>query len=258
MSGSSRRIIPREELSEFQRWQFSSLLGQAPTPVPEPAPAPDPEVPEHIELDTYNAAALEEEVAALAEEQLPYPTAEEIEAIERQAQEEGYQAGLAQGRLEAAGEVAAVRGLLDGLSDSARDAEAVLAMEVLDLALVIARQLVRQEVAADRTLVLNVIREALAGLPAAKAPARIVLNPADLLAVSPLLSAELSPDIWRLVADNTLESGACRIETPNSSVDLTLENRWQSVLRVLGRDAAPALSWGHTAQVEFVDDDPAT
>lgn len=258
MSGSSRRIIPREELSEFQRWQFSSLLGPAATPAPEPVPEPViAAVPEHIELNEYNAAALEEEAAALAEEQLPYPTAEEIEAIERQAQEEGYQAGLAQGRLEAAGEVAALRGLLDGLSDSARDAEAVLAMEVLDLALVIARQLVRQEVAADRTLVLNVIREALAGLPAAKAPARIMLNPADMAAVSPLLAAELSPEVWRLVADNALESGACRIETPHSSVDLTLENRWQSVLRVLGREAEPALDWG-AMQAESVDDDPAT
>lgn len=48
MAGSnSGRVIPREELSEFQRWQFSTLLEEsARRQVEEPrlvdAPAPEP------------------------------------------------------------------------------------------------------------------------------------------------------------------------------------------------------------------------
>jgi flagellar assembly protein FliH len=243
MAGS-RRIIPREELSEFQRWQFSSLL--APVVPAESVPVaesvPESESPEPIEPEPA-APTLDESVLEEPQDILPYPTAEEIEAIEHQAHEEGYRAGLELGRQEAAAELAALREMLNGLDQIARSAEASLAADVLDLALVVARQLVRHEVSADRTLVLNVIREAIAGLPTVRSPARIQLNPADLQVVSPLLSAELESEVWRFVADPALESGACRIETPASSLDLTLASRWQSVLRVLGRESAAELDW---------------
>lgn len=72
-------------------------------------------------------------------ELLPLPTAEEIEAIERQAQEEGYQSGLAAGRMVAEAEVGRLRALLDEVAEVCCDAEVRLADEVLDLALVIAR-----------------------------------------------------------------------------------------------------------------------
>lgn len=103
-------------------------------------------------------------------------------------------------------------------------AEARLADEVLDLALVIARQMVREELRVDRTWLLPAIREAIAGLPQVKGPSRLQLNPDDLAALSALLAGELSSDYWRLVPDSSLPAGSCRIETPVSALDLTLAN----------------------------------
>jgi flagellar assembly protein FliH len=261
MAGT-RRIIPREELSDFQRWQFRTLLGEQEIPPAtqteaeiEVAPVTElpaePAAPEFVESEPE--AMLEPEPL---EEALPYPTAEEIEAIERQAHEEGYLAGLEAGRQQAAAELIALRALLAGMDEVARSAESSLAADVLDLALVIARQLVRQEIRADRNLVLNVIREAIAGLPPVKGPARMQLNPDDLAVVGPLLAAELHDDAWRFIADAALESGECRIETAASALDLTLAGRWQGVLRVLGRESRPELDWA-AGRDESDEPDPA-
>lgn len=243
MAGSGR-VIPREELSEFQRWQFSTLLEevayqQAVAHVekesqPEILVAPTPTV---VDPVSNPSPAVEPEAA------IPLPTAEEIEAIERQAQEEGYQSGLAAGRLAAEAEVSRLRALLGGIEEVCQSAEKQLAEQVLDLALVVARQLVRDEIKADRTLLLSAIKEAIAGLSTVKEPARLILNPEDLTAISVLLSGELPTDYWRFIPNPALPAGSCRIETPVSTVDLTMATRWSNLLRVLGRNNRADMIW---------------
>lgn len=245
MAGSNTgRVIPREELSDFQRWQFSSLLETPASQerVEEPSQTvsdnepPQPESPEH----SLPAA---EAFSAFPESGLALPTAEEIEAIERQAQEEGYQTGLAAGRLAAESEANRLRALLAGVETVCKDVETRIANDVLDLALVVARQMVREAIRADHARVLPVIREAVAGLPAIKGPSRLLLNPEDLTAVNVMLAGELSSDYWRLAPDPALSPGSCRIETPDSSVDLTMTTRWRNLLRVLGRNRRDDLDW---------------
>ncbi len=243
MAGSnSGRVIPREELSDFQRWQFSSLLEtpslktqavEPPSAEPVGLAASVPHVPEPTA----------EEFSQSVEPGVALPTAEDIEAIERQAQEEGYQTGLAAGRLAAESEANRLRALLGGVEIACKDVEGQIAQDVLDLAVVIARQMVREEVKVDRTRIMPVIREALAGLPAVKGPSRLLLNPEDLTAVNVMLEGELPGDYWRLAPDPSLSSGSCRIETPVSSVDLAMTTRWRNLLRVLGRTHREDLDW---------------
>ncbi|HSC79191.1 MAG TPA: flagellar assembly protein FliH, partial [Chitinolyticbacter sp.] len=121
--------------------------------------------------------------------------------------------------------------------------ETELADQTLDLALVIARQLAREAVSADRALLLPLVREALAGLPPVKAPARLLLNPDDMAALEVQLTVELPPEVWRLVPDPTMESGGCRIDTANTRIELTLAERWAHLTRVLGRQQRPDLAW---------------
>lgn len=260
MAGSnSGRVIPREELSEFQRWQFSTLLEEvayqqavAHPDSPKDATSQDlaPLSPE-LQLNAVNAKhegeqvapAVEEPLATPEEERIPFPTAQEIEAIERQAQEEGYQSGLAAGRLAAESEVNRLRALLDGVADVCRDAQKKLAEDMLDLALLVAQQFIRDELKADKTRLLPAIREAVAALPMVKEPSRLILNPEDLTALSVLLSGELPTDFWRFIPDPSMAAGSCRIETPSTSVDLSLESRWKNTLRVLGREKNADLKW---------------
>lgn len=258
MSSNPRRVIPREELSGFQRWQFGSLLDSPPA---QPAPEVAESVPDAV--DTGAGIEVEsiyqEGVQGYTQEEtpsgvveapaLPYPTAEEIEAIQQQAHDEGYQAGLQAGREQAVAEVQRMQELVARMSDWLTGAERELAEEVLDLSLTIARQVVRDELHADRTVLMAGIREVLAALPAVRSPARMLLNPDDLVLLQSDLQVELPEDVWRLVPDPSLPAGGCRIETPASSVDISLATRWQNQLAVLRRDDVPALAWEYTAAV---------
>ena len=243
MAGSNNgRVIPREELSDFQRWQFSSLLD---TPAPQEPSAVISSVVTEVEPSPEPVLPITpaEEFSGLSDPALNLPSAEEIEAIERQAQEEGYQTGLAAGRLAAESEVNRLRALLGGLEVVCRDTESRIANDVLDLALLVARQMVREEIRTDRTRIMPAIREAVAGLPVVKGPSRLLLNPDDLTAINVLLAGELSVDYWRFAPDPNLSPGSCRIETPDSSVDLTMATRWRNLLRVLGRAQHDELDW---------------
>lgn len=258
MAGANiKRVIPREELSEFQRWQFSSLLedpllraGASEVAAESPPVAETPPPPLADEVAPAPVVEVLEPAPAPA---LNLPTAEELAAIERQAQEEGFQSGLAAGRLAAEAEVQRLRALLGEVEAVCKDVEGRIAHDVLDLALVIARQILHQEVHLDRTSLLPQVREALAGLPPIQGPARILLNPDDLTAVNVLLTPELPGEYWRLVPDPALAAGSCRVETPVSSIDLTMNTRWQNLLRVLGRARRSDLAW-HDAPLAATSD----
>ena len=250
MSGANSKVIPREELSAFQRWQFNTLLD-----ADADADADAEESSARDIGDSQNQELVKNVVASEGDPVIPdvtemppsellsYPTAQEIEAIEHQAQEDGYQAGLTAGKLAAEADIGRLRALLCDLEDACKGAEATLAEDVVELALVVARQMVRAELHADKTLLLPAIREAIAGLPLIKEPARLVLNPDDLKAVSGLLVGELSADYWCFIPDPTLPSGSCRIEASNSAVNLMLAERWDNILQVLGKNNREDLAW---------------
>ncbi|BCL75819.1 hypothetical protein JHS3_15550 [Jeongeupia sp. HS-3] len=246
MAGPIRRVIPREELTAWERWELGAIdeerrLRQPALSVPaaEPAPAPPPEPPAEAAI-----AALQlppPELVPVAEVSLP--TAEDIEAIEQQAMREGFDAGLEAGRLAADEEVGKLKSVLQALDHLAVGAEGALAESVLDLALVLARELIRRELVADRQLLLPAITEALTQVPAAGGVSRLYLHPDDLSALEPMLAIELSGEQWHLVADPRLALGDARIETVSTRIDLALPTRWATLLGVLGRAGRDDLGW---------------
>ncbi|MCB5196211.1 flagellar assembly protein FliH [Deefgea salmonis] len=242
MSGPHRRVIPREELSEFQLWQFNSLLD---TPKATPAP-PVVETPEEIESipEPLASPALAPEAALPIEPSLPLPTAEEIEAIQQQAHHEGFQAGLEAGRLAGEAETQQLLHLLGHITETLAQGEAQLAESVLDLALLAARQMICDELKSQPKQLLAPIREALAMMPTASHPSRLFLSPEDFELLHLSLQIELPDDVWRLVADPNLLSGSCKIETPATQLSFSLASRWENILRVLKRNERTDLAWG--------------
>lgn len=251
---SNPRVIPREQLSAWEKWELASLKEEEEEAAQQLAPEEPAE--EYIEEEIIEEpVAVEEEFEPeeldplptesvdVPAADVPFPTAEEIEAISQQAQSEGFEAGLEAGRLVAEDEANRLRQLLGSVETTLQKAEAALANEVLDLAVVIARQMVRDELSHSPERLLPILREALASLPAARSPSRVFLNPDDLTAVQGMLGAELPADTWRFLPDAHLDTGGCRIDTPDSAVDLSLPVRWQNVLRVLGRNDRPDLAW---------------
>jgi flagellar assembly protein FliH len=168
-------------------------------------------------------------------------TAEKIEQIQAQAYQEAYDAGFAKGREEGLasgqGEVQQKARLLSDMLQSLAQPFQMLDDEVeeemLSLALVIARQLVRRELKTDPGQVIAVVREALAALPVASRNVRVCLHPEDAVLVREALNPGSSEQDWLLVEDPTLSRGDCRVVTDVSQVEATLERRLAAVVAQL-------------------------
>jgi flagellar assembly protein FliH len=153
------------------------------------------------------------------------------EALEAEARAAGYAAGMAA----AASDRARLTALVAALGEHAGRHEQALCDEVLDLALVLARQLVGQALEVRRELVRPIVAAALAQLPQSTQRVELRLNPADLALVDPLIAEPHGGVRCNVVADPLIAPGGCEIETEQCSVDATMPTRWRQLLANLGR-----------------------
>ncbi len=172
---------------------------------------------------------------AVRENEVALPTAAQIEEIQRQAREEGFQSGYAEGMQQAVQEnqrLAALIGLLEQQVDEQ------VASELLDLSLDVARQMLHQALKVNPELLLAVVREAIGTLPHFNQGAHLVLHPDDAALVRERMGEQLSHSGWKIFEDARVERGGARIETANSQIDATLETRWKRVVAALGQDSS--------------------
>ncbi|MCS7100918.1 MAG: FliH/SctL family protein [Burkholderiaceae bacterium] len=166
-------------------------------------------------------------------------------AAERERQ--AYERGLAQGRAEGAAQerqrrlqqAAQLEALCGSLRARFAELEGAGADALLDCALAIARQVLRQELATRRETLLPVAREAVSLVIDSQTQPRIYVHPDDYA----LLAAELQGDALlkgcQFIADAGIERGGCRVETALSEVDATVATRWRRVLAALGAEGSP-------------------
>jgi flagellar assembly protein FliH len=150
----------------------------------------------------------------------------------------GQAQGLQQGRAEAADEVSRFRDLLGVLESTVAAYENRLAVPIQDLAIAIARQMLRTTLAVEPERIQAVIREALASLPELQPPLRLELHPDDVALVHALFAQDAEIGQWRFEADPQIERGGCRISNAVAEVDLTLPARWRRIVGALGRQDA--------------------
>lgn len=162
------------------------------------------------------------------------PTASQVEEIHRQARDEGYQNGYAEGKKKAAQENQRLAALLEALE---QQVDTQVAQELLDLALDISRQMLHQALKVQPELLLGVVREAIGALPHYNQGAHLVLHPEDAALVRDRMGEQLAHSGWNIFEDDRIERGGARIETANSQIDATLENRWNRIVAALGQDA---------------------
>lgn len=200
----SSNIIPKEQLSAYQRWELNSLDGSAGSSV----------------------------------STVPLPTAEEVENIHQQAYQEGFAAGYREGKDKVDAELARLAQLMSALDGALNQFDETLTQNLLSLALDVARQMLREALRVRPELVLPVIREAVNSLPQAGQHPHLNLHPEDAALVRSLMADELNHFHWKLIENSRVERGGCRVETTNSEIDATMENRWKRILVALGREGA--------------------
>jgi flagellar assembly protein FliH len=199
---SDPAFIPAERLTTIRRWEIGAIAAPAAATTP---PANEPPT---------AAAALAAERAA--------------------ARERGYQDGRAEGAADVRSQAEQLRRIAAAASVEVRALEAQLATDVLDLALAVAKQVLRGELRVRRDVILPVVREAFAQLPHGTGAAQLVLHPADAATVLAELGDELETLGIALAEDATAEPGGCRLVTLSAEVDATLRTRWRRVVAALG------------------------
>ncbi|WJW74573.1 flagellar assembly protein FliH [Thiohalobacter sp. IOR34] len=166
-------------------------------------------------------------------------TARQLEEIQQQAYaeglEQGRQAGLQAGQREIASRVRELEALMRLLARPLEDLDRQVEEELVSLAMLVARQLVRRELKTDPGEILAVVREALALLPVAARNVRLHLHPEDAALVRETLSVNEAEQEWKIVEDPVLSRGGCKLSSDSSQIDATVENRLNAVIaRVLG------------------------
>lgn len=222
-------VIPKEELTNVQRWQVGSFDTKRPSETPSAPPESSPEA---------------ESVPAPAAQPFNLPTAEDIERMHEEARASGYQAGLAEGR--AAGEQQAreaaaeqtrqLISLIENLKTSIVGLEQSVADQLLALAIEIAAQVTRSAINVKADVLLPLIREAISALPLHHAHIVLRLSPQDIESVRSAMGDQLSQLGAQLIEDSTVSPGGCLLLAGASEVDATIETRWKRVLEAIGTE----------------------
>lgn len=181
------------------------------------------------------------------EQVIQLTTAEAVEQIHQQAHQEGYDAGFAegqaagyrQGQQQAAAELQQLKQLIDAVHIASQQFSSQLADELLALALDLSQQILRQSLRANPERLIPIVRSAMDALPQQSQHPHLHLNPQDAELVRRHLQNELTSGGWKLIEDQRIARGGCRIETTTVEIDATLPTRWQLLGQALGQD----LSW---------------
>ena len=203
-TASSNWIIPKEQLSDIQRWQLNPLAQRTQGTVRRD-PAEPPARPAGFD--------------------------------------EGFSAGQKAGQAVAAQLSAAESARLATLLASARAGMVALgasvARDTVELAMAIAEQVVRRELTLQPDAIVAVVEEALTLMSQDMQDAQLHLHPMDAKLVQERIGEDLARNHWRIVSDERMSPGGCRVSAACGDIDATIETRWASVLTAIGNRDEP-------------------
>ncbi len=227
---------------------------QAPEPVLAPGPAPEP-VPAVAVIDEAELARIREEGFQVgyrrgheegleAGHKVGYQQGRQDgqKAGHQVGEEAGFAEGLVRGEQQArAASEQEIRETLSTLQDAvakltaptAQQEEAVV-HELVGLVMTIAEHVVQRELHYDSGQIAQVVRRALSALPPSADGVRIHLNQRDLERIE-----QLRRDMdatWQVVVDVDMAPGGCRVETLDTIVDATTEQRMRQCVEQLAAE----------------------
>ena len=205
---------PKELQSAYQRWEMNSFGDERPSVVAKRPPPP--------ELPSQDViAAIHEEARVAGHEE---------------GRAAGYADGLAIGRAEAAAELEHLQSIALTFSGALSAADETIAADVLELALHLARGMLRSALDVKPELIVPIVREAVGYLSVLQQPALLQLNPQDALIIRAAMGEELEKGGWRVVEDAQIARGGCKIDTASNQIDAQAASRWQRLTTALGNN----------------------
>jgi flagellar assembly protein FliH len=162
------------------------------------------------------------------------PTARSIEALHKEAYEEGFELGhdrgLEQGEAEIRRLAECFEQLIEGLDKPFAVLDDEVVGSVVDLATLVAKHLVRRELKIDPGEIVAVVRDTMGHLPVAARNPRIRMNPEDIEIVQSALGLGEESRSWILQPDPLVARGGCIVETESSRIDASVEARLAAIV----------------------------
>lgn len=225
-------VLRKDDVSAYQRWEMASFGETRPHHMPEPKLDPVP-------------ARLVPTVSEQELEEIREKARQEAYAVGYQeAYERGLREGQEAGQMMAAEnmqpDIQSMHILLDKLSAELKEVGKTTGKELLDLAISLASAILKTRVELDQYIILPIVEDAIAQLPSAQVNASISLNPADANIVKKNLGDTLIANGWRIVPDQQLSRGDCKIETSQNLIDSSIDMRWERLTAILRKNASEA------------------
>jgi len=165
-------------------------------------------------------------------------SAAELERLQKQAwdeahaagRREGLEKGLAEGRDEVRHQVRILKSMIQSLQQPLAAIDSTVENELAELAVAIARHVIDDELKTNPESILKLVPRAVADLPAGSCDVRVRVHPDDAKLLHEHLPDGDGEARWALTEDAQIGRGGCRVETPNSSIDATLQKRLDAVV----------------------------
>lgn len=272
-------LIRAKDVSAFDRWDLPSFEALD----NEPVYRAEPSAAEQAATAAAEAllAAETPQMEDVELEAVKPLTLDELEAIRQDAYNEGFSTGekdgFHAGQLKAkqeadvvlSGKVAVLEQLMTQLFAPIAEQDQQLERALVQLVSQMSREVIRRELLADSSQLTQVLREALKLLPMGAGNVRIHINPQDFELVKAL--RERHEENWRILEDEQLQPGGCRVESEHSLIDASIETRLDLALKQLFEQQREQISNppsadqvldlsgepADSAEVVTVDDEPA-
>lgn len=243
-------LIRAKDVSAFDRWDLPSFEALD----NEPVYRAEPSAAEQAATAAAEAvlAAETPQMEDVELEAVKPLTLDELEAIRQDAYNEGFSTGekdgFHAGQLKAkqeadvvlSGKVVVLEQLMSQLFAPIAEQDQQLERALVQLVSQMSREVIRRELLADSSQLTQVLREALKLLPMGAGNVRIHINPQDFELVKAL--RERHEENWRILEDEQLQPGGCRVESEHSLIDASIETRLDLALKQLFEQQREQLS----------------
>ena len=158
--------------------------------------------------------------------------AQGLEAGMQKGKVDGYEAGHQQGlkemQVQLAIEQQRLHTLMNALLNPITAQDDDLENMLLDVICSLTQSVIQRELQTDSTQILDLVKTAVEALPVGSKNIRVCINPNDLMVLETYAQEQQLE--WKFFADEQLQPGGCRIETPESRVDFSVSLRLKTVL----------------------------
>ncbi|MEI7377066.1 flagellar assembly protein FliH [Dickeya chrysanthemi] len=150
--------------------------------------------------------------------------------------QDGLQAGTQQGLQNAVQQqqpvIAQMQQMVNEFQQTLDALDSVIVSRLMQLALTAARQVIGQSPVCDGTALMGQIQQLIQQEPMFSGKPQLRVHPSDLEIVEQHLGPTLSLHGWRLLADNQLHPGGCKVSAEEGDLDASIATRWHELCRL--------------------------